>query len=109
MLNCWNLWLAAFLRYLCLFLLEHAALCLPLIALRAKVDNRAFAMQEAFFPTLPEEDFSSANIDFLLGAGFGVALLLPLLQIGLAFAYFRCGHPWSRVFRAHVTLRELNR
>ncbi len=101
----WSRSAKAFLAFVGLFVFEHLCLsCVPLAMLKHVTDRRAAEMSD-FFPLLPEEKQSEHMIKMLLGCGaVGYGLVLPAVQILLAAAYFRYGHPWSRVLRRQAKI-----
>ncbi len=88
--------------------LQNACLCIPLIGLKLTLGQRAAAMERKFFPQLPTEQYSLIVVDGLLYGSLAFFLsVAPLSQIGLAMAYFKWGHSWSRVLRDSRHIKDV--
>ncbi len=55
---------------------------------------------EDSFTLLAEEERSTAIVNGLTAAGIATAICLPTMMLLLAAAFFRFGHPWSRILSA---------
>ena len=89
-------------KFQALFIIEHLLFLIPMIWLKIDVERRNAVLEGGTFKPVPEEILSTRMVNLLLILGLVVTFAAPLLQAGLAYAYIRYGHPWSRVWRAQV-------
>jgi hypothetical protein len=81
--------------------IQHILLCVPLVLLKVKIDQRNKDLTVAGLYPLKDELFSTQMVNDLLIAGFSVSFLLPFVQCVLIFVYFTKGHPWSRILNVN--------
>ena len=101
-LNAWHQSKKLYAKFQALFFIEHLLFLMPMVWLKIDVERRNAVLEGSIFKPVHDEILSSNKIDLLLTLAFVVTFLAPLLQAGLAYAYFRYGHPWNRVWRVHV-------
>ena len=89
-------------KFQALFIFEHLIFLVPMIWLKVDIERRNAVLKNSIFDPLLDEELSTYMVNLLLSFGFAVTFTAPLLQAGLAYAYIRYGHPWSRVWRSEV-------
>ena len=99
---CWLESKKLFAKFQLLFFIEHALMMIPIVWLKLAVDKRHTELEQSVFKPIPAEVLSKQRVDLLLGLGIAVPIVGSLLQAGIAYAYFRFGHPWTRVLRSQV-------
>ncbi len=97
--DCWIWSWSAYLSSVFLFVSECAILSWPIAMLKIFITVRKADMQAAYFPQVPEEDLSERNVNLILLTYPLVLVVLPLIQICLAYAYFKQLHPWARIIK----------
>ena len=61
------------------------------------IARKKAAMETAGFPQLPEEDLSERNVHLIIFAYLPLlTVVLPSIQVGLAYTYFKHFHIWAR-------------
>merc|ERR1711879_187638 len=73
--------------------------CIPIVLFKVHLDHRN-KEHAKYFPLLPQEEESTRNVNILFETSMAYfLLLLPIIQIGLGWAYFKFGHPWKRIMQ----------
>ena len=100
--DAWYKFINIYAKFQALFVVEHLLLLIPMIWLKIDVERRNAVLNGSIFKVVPDEKLSTYKVNVLLALGFLVTFLAPLLQAGLAYAYFQFGHPWSRVWKTNI-------
>ena len=100
--ECWKMSKKLYFKFQGLFIFESYVALVPMLLLKAAVDNRGSILNESVFKPLPDEDLSTYMVNLLLILGFSVPILSSMLQTALAYAYFKYGHPWAKVLEFQV-------
>ena len=66
------------------------------------MDKRHTELEESVFKPIPDEVLSKQRVDLLLGLGIAVPILGCVLQAGIAYVFFRFGHPWKRILQSEL-------
>ena len=100
--ECWSASKKVFAKFQIVFFAEHLVALVPLIWLKVAVERRNTLLEKSIFKPVPDEQLSKQMINTLLTLGLVIPIVASLLQAGLAYLFFRFGHPWARVLKCQV-------
>ena len=74
--------------------------CVPIWIEGANMIALTSKLMENGFPLTNFEEASVANVrNLMIVSPILVAIIVPAIQLGTLFLYYRYGHPWSRIFK----------